>query len=272
MPEFEGLLYYNPVLLALFATLFTWGITALGASIVFFFQGQHKRLLNSMLGFAAGVMLAASFWSLLEPAIDLAGKAGMIPWVPAVTGFLLGAAFVMLLDSMLPLFSKRLKADEITGRQTPLQRSILLIFAITLHNIPEGLAIGVAFGALATNPDPALLAGAIALTLGIGIQNFPEGAAVSLPLRREGFSCRRAFHYGQLSGIVEPMAGVLGAYLVITITSLLPFALSFAAGSMVYVVVRELIPESHRGRHTKYATIGAMLGFAIMMMLDVALG
>jgi zinc transporter, ZIP family len=271
MENTENLLHINPVLLALYATLFTWGVTALGASVVFFFKSPGRKLLNTMMAFAAGVMMAASYWSLLAPALVLAEERGMIPWVPAVTGFLMGAAFVMLLDAMLPLFSKKLKRRQ-HPESTSLQRSVLLIVAITLHNIPEGLAIGVAFGALAANPDPSLLAGAIALTIGIGVQNFPEGAAVSLPLRREGFSQMRAFQFGQLSGLVEPLAGVAGALLVVFITPALPYALSFAAGAMVYVVVKELIPESHTGEGTRYSTIGFIMGFVVMMLLDVALG
>jgi zinc transporter, ZIP family len=266
----EQLIHIHPVLLALYATLFTWGVTALGASVVFFFKSPGKQLLNTMMGFAAGVMMAASYWSLLAPALELAAEQGMVPLVPVVSGFIAGSAFVLLLDAMLPLFSKKLKHRN-HPESTSLQRSILLIAAITLHNIPEGLAIGVAFGALATHPDPAILAGAIALSLGIGIQNFPEGAAVSLPLRREGFSQMRAFQYGQLSGLVEPVAGVAGALLVVVISPALPFALSFAAGAMVFVVVRELIPESHIGEGTRYSTPGFIFGFALMMLLDVAL-
>jgi zinc transporter, ZIP family len=271
MENTEHLLQINPVLLALYATLFTWGITAVGASVVFFFKSPGRQLLNILMAFAAGVMMAASYWSLLAPALEMAALRGMIPWIPAVTGFLAGALFVMLLDAMLPLFSKTLKRRNVPENSS-LQRSILLIFAITLHNIPEGLAIGVAFGALAANPDPSLLAGAIALSIGIGVQNFPEGAAVSLPLRREGFSQMKAFQYGQLSGLVEPIAGVAGALLVVVIAPALPYALSFAAGAMVYVVVKELIPESHRGKGTRYSTLGFIIGFVIMMMLDVALG
>jgi zinc transporter, ZIP family len=271
MVTIEELLKIHPVLLALYATLFTWGVTALGASVVFFFRKPGKRLLNTMMGFAAGVMMAASFWSLLAPALQMAEDRGMIPWIPAIGGFLSGASFVMLLDALLPLFSKKLKSQYF-AQNSSFQRSVLLIAAITLHNIPEGLAIGVAFGALSVHPDPAILTGAIALAVGIGVQNFPEGAAVSLPLRREGFSRLRSFHYGQLSGLVEPIAGVAGAYLVVIIAPVLPFALSFAAGAMIFVVVKELIPESHTGKGKRYATTGFIVGFAIMMLLDVALG
>ena len=269
---FDFLLDYNPVLLALIATLFTWGLTALGASMVFFFKSINKKVLNSMLGFAAGVMIAASFWSLLNPAIAMAEKNGSVPWVPAVVGFLCGGAFLLLIDKLLPHLHMGLATDKAEGIKTSWQRSVLLVLAITLHNIPEGLAVGVLFGALANNPDTGMLAGAVALAIGIGIQNFPEGAAVSIPLRREGFSRLKAFNYGQLSGIVEPVAGVIGAYLVLSVTPILPYALSFAAGAMIFVVVEELIPESQTGNETDLSTIGAMLGFATMMLLDVALG
>ncbi|HBZ66187.1 MAG TPA: ZIP family metal transporter [Bacteroidales bacterium] len=268
----DWLLNYNPVLLAFGATLFTWSITALGSSMVFFFKTINKKILNSMLGFAAGVMIAASFWSLLQPAIEMSEQKGSLSWVPAVIGFLSGGAFLLLVDKLLPHLHMGLSTDKAEGVKTSWQRSVLLVLAITLHNIPEGLAVGVAFGALANNPDSGMLAGAIALAVGIGLQNFPEGAAVSIPLRREGFSRWKAFNYGQLSGIVEPIAGLFGAYLVLSITPLLPYALSFAAGAMIFVVVEELIPESQTGNETDLSTVGAMLGFATMMLLDVALG
>ena len=270
--KLDFLLEFNPILLALCATLFTWGLTALGASMVFFFKSINKKILNSMLGFAAGVMIAASFWSLLKPAIEMAEARGSIPWFPALIGFLGGGAFLLLIDKLLPHLHLGLSTDKAEGIKTSWQRSVLLVLAITLHNIPEGLAVGIAFGALAHNPDAGMLTGAVALALGIGLQNFPEGAAVSIPLRREGFSRLKAFKYGQLSGIVEPIAGVLGAYLVLAITPLLPYALSFAAGAMIFVVVEELIPESQTGNETDLSTIGAMLGFATMMLLDVSLG
>jgi len=270
--DLQWVLEINPVLLALFATLFTWFVTAAGASMVFFFKSINKKILNSMLGFAAGVMIAASFWSLLNPAIEMAEADGTEPWIPATIGFLSGGAFLLLVDNILPHLHLGLSIDNAEGVKTSWQRSILLVLAITLHNIPEGLAVGVAFGALANNPNLGMLSGAIALAIGIGLQNFPEGAAVSIPLRREGFSRLKAFNYGQMSGIVEPIAGVVGAYLVLTITPLLPYALSFAAGAMIFVVVEELIPESQTGNETDMSTIGAMLGFATMMMLDVALG
>ncbi len=269
---YETLIGLNPILLALLATLFTWGVTALGASMVFFFRSINKKVLNSMLGFAAGVMIAASFWSLLKPAIEMAEENNTNPWVPAVIGFLSGGAFLYLVDRILPHLHMGLSMDKAEGIKTSWQRSVLLIFAITLHNIPEGLAVGVAFGALASNPDMGILAGAMALALGIGLQNFPEGAAVSIPLRREGFSRIKSFFYGQLSGVVEPVAGVLGALAVLLVTPLLPYALSFAAGAMIFVVVEELIPESQTGEETDLSTIGAMGGFATMMLLDVAFG
>jgi len=270
--KLEELLNYNPVLLALGATLFTWFLTALGSSMVFFFKSINKKILNSMLGFAAGVMIAASFWSLLKPAIEMSEESGGLPWLPALIGFLSGGAFLLIVDKILPHLHLGLSRDKAEGIKTSWQRSVLLVLAITLHNIPEGLAVGVAFGALANNPDIGILTGAIALALGIGLQNFPEGAAVSIPLRREGFSRLKAFNYGQLSGVVEPIAGVIGAYLVISITPLLPYALSFAAGAMIFVVVEELIPESQTGKETDFSSIGAMLGFATMMFLDVSLG
>jgi ZIP family zinc transporter len=269
---FDQLLNYNPVLLALGATIFTWGVTAAGAAMVFFFKSINQKILNSMLGFAAGVMIAASFWSLLKPAIEMAEKNGNVPWVPALIGFLSGGLFLLVVDKILPHLHMGLSSDKAEGIKTAWQRSVLLVLAITLHNIPEGLAVGVAFGALAQNPDTGALAGAVALAIGIGLQNFPEGAAVSIPLRREGFSRRKSFMYGQLSGIVEPVAGVLGAFLVLLITPLLPYALSFAAGAMIFVVAEELIPESHSGNETDLSTIGVMIGFATMMLLDVALG
>jgi zinc transporter, ZIP family len=268
----DWLLEYNPVLLALFATLFTWAVTALGAAMVFFFKTLNQKVLNAMLSFAAGVMIAASYWSLLKPAIEISEANGNIAWFPALTGFLCGGAFLLLVDKLLPHLHIGLTIDKAEGIKTSWQRSVLLVLAITLHNIPEGLAVGVAFGALANHPNTGSLAGAIVLAIGIGLQNFPEGAAVSIPLRRERFSRIKAFHIGQLSGIVEPIAGVIGAYMVLTITPLLPYALAFAAGAMIFVVIEELIPESQTGNKTDYSTIGAMFGFATMMLLDVALG
>jgi ZIP family zinc transporter len=225
-----------------------------------------------MLGFAAGVMIAASFWSLLAPAIEMAEESSLPAWIPATTGFLMGGLFLWIADKIIPHLHLGFPMEEAEGIKTSWHRSILLVLAITLHNIPEGLAVGVAFGALASDLPSATMAGAVALAIGIGIQNFPEGAAVSVPLRREGFSRLKSFWYGQASGIVEPIAGVLGALSVILIKPILPYALSFAAGAMIYVVVEELIPESQLEKNTDIATIGAMLGFAVMMTLDVALG
>ncbi len=261
-----------PTTQALFATIFTWGLTAAGAALVFFFKGFNRKVMDAMLGFAAGVMIAASFWSLLAPAIEMAENSGQIAWVPALIGFLSGGAFLFMVDKIMPHLHLGLPRSEAEGIQTNWQRSILLVLAITLHNIPEGLAVGVAFGALAHDLPSASLAGAIALALGIGIQNFPEGTAVSLPLRREGLTKFKSFWYGQLSGVVEPIAGVIGAFAVIYARPILPYALAFAAGAMIYVVVEELIPESQNGGNTDIATLGTLLGFSIMMTLDVALG
>jgi len=273
----EGL---HPVVQALLATLFTWGVTALGAAAVFVTREVNKKLLQGMLGFAGGVMIAASFWSLLAPAIEMAEESGVPSWLPAVVGFLAGGAFLYIVDRTLPHLHIGLSIDETEGIKTSWQRSVLLVLAITLHNIPEGLAVGVAFGAVAAGLPSATLAGAIALAIGIGLQNFPEGVAVAVPLRGEGLSRSRSFFLGQLSGIVEPIAGVLGAAAVLLMRPILPYALAFAAGAMIYVVVEELIPESQRedpnaplsGSRTDIATLGAMGGFAVMMLLDVALG
>ena len=262
----------NTVLQALIATLFTWFVTALGAGLVFFFKTINRKVLDGMLGFAAGVMIAASFWSLLAPAIEMAEESSLPAWIPATAGFLMGGLFLYIADKIIPHLHLGFPMEEAEGIKTSWHRSILLVLAITLHNIPEGLAVGVAFGALASDLPSATMAGAVALAIGIGIQNFPEGAAVSVPLRREGFSRLKSFWYGQASGIVEPIAGVLGAVSVILIKPILPYALSFAAGAMIYVVVEELIPESQLEKNTDIATIGAMLGFAVMMTLDVALG
>ncbi len=262
----------TPVMQALLATLFTWGVTALGAAMVFFFKKINRKVLDGMLGFAAGVMIAASFWSLLNPAIEMAEETSSTPWIPAVVGFLAGGAFLWAADQLIPHLHLGFPREEAEGVPTTWRRSVLLVLAITLHNIPEGLAVGVAFGAVAADIPAASLAGAIALAIGIGIQNFPEGAAVSVPLRREGFSRRKSFMYGQASGIVEPIAGVIGAAAVIMMRPILPYALAFAAGAMIYVVVEELIPESQLEKNTDIATIGTMLGFAVMMTLDVALG
>lgn len=258
---------------ALIATLFTWGVTAAGASLVFFFKTVNRKILDGMMGFAAGVMIAASFWSLLAPSINLSEELGYIKWLPPLVGFLLGGVFLWSADKLLPHLHVGFPLASAEGIHTDLKSSVLLVLAITLHNIPEGLAIGVAFGATAAGIESATLGGAIALAIGIGIQNLPEGTAVSVPLRRQGFTRRKAFFYGQASGVVEPIAGVLGAAAVLYIQPILPFALAFAAGAMIYVVVEELIPESQlHPENTDLATLGAMGGFAVMMVLDVALG
>lgn len=262
----------SPVKQAGIAGIFTWGITALGASLVFMFKEINKKILNGMLGFAAGVMIAASFWSLLSPAIEMSASGPLPEWVPPAIGFLMGALVLLVMDKLIPHLHLGFPTSEAEGPKTSWHRSVLLVSAITLHNIPEGLAIGVAFGAAYMGLDSATLAGAIGLAVGIGIQNFPEGTAISVPLRREGFSRMKAFMYGQFSGIVEPIAAVAGAALVIVATPILPYALSFAAGAMMFVVIEELIPESQRGGTTDLATIGAIGGFVAMMVLDVALG
>ncbi|MDR0403624.1 MAG: ZIP family metal transporter [Treponema sp.] len=258
---------------ALLATLFTWALTALGAATVFFFGNINRKVLDGMLGFAAGVMIAASFFSLLAPAIEMADAAresgGLPSWAAAVIGFVLGGVFLRVADRVLPHHHMGAREDE--GPRTSWNRSILLVLAITLHNIPEGLAVGVGFGASALLPG-ASLAGAVSLALGIGLQNFPEGAAVSIPLRREGMSRCKSFWIGQASGIVEPIAGVLGAALILSMRAALPYALSFAAGAMIFVAAEELIPEAYREGNDHIATSGIMAGFALMMALDVGLG
>jgi ZIP family zinc transporter len=262
----------NPVLQALLATLFTWGLTALGAAVVFFGKEISRKALDGMLGFAAGVMIAASYWSLLAPAIEMSRAMGLPSWLPAVVGFVAGGFFLLLVDKTLPHLHIGASMNEAEGVKTSWQRTTLLVLAITLHNIPEGLAVGVAFGAAAAGFPSATLAGAVALAIGIGIQNFPEGTAVSMPMMREGMSRTKSFYYGQLSGMVEPVAGVIGAMFVIIAKPVLPFALAFAAGAMIFVVVEEVIPESQRHGNTHVATFGAMAGFTVMMFLDVSLG
>jgi len=271
-PMIAWLEVQHPVVQALLATLFTWGVTALGASLVFFFKRINRKVLDGMMGFAAGVMIAASFWSLLNPAIEMAEQMGQTAWLSAALGFMLGGVFIWSIDRILPHLHVGFPREQAEGINTSWHRSILLVLAITLHNIPEGLAVGVAFGAVAAGLPSASFAAALALAIGIGIQNFPEGASVALPLRREGFSRWKSFTYGQLSGVVEPIAGMIGAFAVMQVQPLLPYALSFAAGAMIFVVVEELIPESQLNQHTDIATLGAMGGFTVMMILDVALG
>lgn len=265
----------NPVLQALIGGLFTWGMTSLGAGVVFFTKTVSQKVLDCMLGFAAGVMIAASVWSLIIPSIEMTEAMGGIGWLPAAGGFLVGGLFLRVCDAYLPHLHIGLPRSEAEGVDTSWRRSTLLVLAITLHNIPEGLAVGVLFGGAAAGIDPtgtATIAGALALALGIGIQNLPEGTAVSVPLRREGVGVGKSFYYGQLSGAVEPVFAVIGAIAVIYVQPILPFALAFAAGAMIYVVVEELIPESQLHGHTDLATLGTMVGFVIMMTLDVALG
>ena len=263
---------FNPVVQALIGTTFTYLMTASGAAVVFLTKSLNRKVLDGMLGFAAGVMIAASYWSLLAPAIEMSEGKAIPSFIPALIGFLLGGVFLLLVDKTLPHLHPGMKIENHEGLKTSWQRNTLLVIAITLHNIPEGLAVGVAFGAAAAGLPEASLAGAVALALGIGIQNFPEGAAVSVPLRREGMSQFKSFWIGQLSGIVEPIAGVLGVLVVFSSQAILPYALSFAAGAMIYVVAEEVIPEAQHEGHSDIATMGVMLGFAIMMTLDVALG
>ena len=267
----EFLRQFPPVIQALIGTLFTWGVTMLGASVVFFFKKINYKVLDGMLGFASGVMIAASFFSLLAPAVSMSEASGQTAWIVVLVGFGIGCAFLFGADKLLPHMHITADGTQKEGISTSWRKSILLVSAITLHNIPEGLAVGVAFGAVAANFSGATLAGAMALALGIGIQNFPEGAAVSVPLRKEGMSRGKSFFWGQLSGMVEPVAGVLGAFAVLTFRPILPYALAFAAGAMIYVVAEELIPEAHQG-HSDIATIGVVLGFMVMMGLDVGLG
>ena len=265
----DSFLALSPVYQALLATLFTWAITAFGAASVFITRNVSNRFLNAMLGFAAGVMIAAAYWSLLAPSVELS-RAGPLPtWVPPLAGFLLGGAVLWGIDRILPHLHPGFSTADIEGLPTSWKRSTLLMLAVTLHNIPEGLAVGVAFGAAASLNHIVSTASAIALAVGIGIQNFPEGMAIALPLRREGMSMGRSFWYGQLSGMVEPVAGVIGAAAVIVISPILPYAMSFAAGAMFYVVVEELIPECQREGNTNLPTVAAMLGFALMMVLEV---
>jgi len=264
---FQGL---DPILGALIATLFTWALTAFGASFVFLFKSMNRVVLDGMLGFTGGVMVAASFWSLLAPGIEMSEGEGFIKVIPAAVGFALGALFIFGLDKVLPHIHINFKESE--GIKTPWQRTTLLVLAITLHNIPEGLAIGVLFGGVAAGLPEASISGAVVLAIGIGIQNFPEGIAVSIPLRRQGMSRWKSFMYGQSSAIVEPIAGVIGAVAVTFFTPILPYALAFAAGAMIFVVVEEVIPETQLDNNTDIATLGFIGGFIVMMVLDVALG
>lgn len=258
----------SPVIQALIAALFTWSITMLGASIVFFFKEVKKGIMDALLGFSAGVMISASFWSLLSPSIEMASNLKMTPWLVAFIGFMSGGLLLFIGDKVFSHFSFK-NNNNGAGK---VKRCLMLIFSITLHNIPEGLVIGVAFGSLAYGVEGATLASAITLAIGIGLQNFPEGSAVSLPLRREGMKRSKAFFLGQATGIVEPISAVLGAFLVLKIQVLLPFLLAFAAGAMIYVVVEELIPESQSNSRKDLMALFTLIGFSVMMILDVALG
>jgi ZIP family zinc transporter len=262
----------DPVLGALYATLFTWGVTALGASSVFLFKSMSRMALDGMLGFTGGVMVAASFWSLLSPAIEMSAGEGFAKVMPSAIGFGLGALFIFTIDKVLPHLHINFKEEDAEGIKTPWRRTTLLTLAITLHNIPEGLAVGVLFGGVAAGIPEASVAGAVVLAFGIGLQNFPEGIAVAMPLRRSGISRFKSFWYGQLSAIVEPIAAVIGALAVTFFSPILPYALAFAAGAMIFVVVEEVIPETQLDKYTDIATLGFIGGFIIMMMLDVALG
>ena len=266
----EFFIKIDPVLAAFLATVFTWFLTALGASLVFFFKNMNRVVLDGMLGFTGGVMVAASYWSLLAPAIEMSNGEGFVKVIPAATGFVLGAIFLFGLDKILPHLHINFKETE--GVKSPWQRTTLLVLAITLHNIPEGLAVGVLFGGVAAGIPQATIAGAITLAIGIGIQNFPEGIAVSMPLRRMGMSRWKSFMYGQSSALVEPVAAVVGALAVTFFTPILPYALAFAAGAMIFVVVEEVIPETQQDNNTDIATLGFIGGFVVMMTLDVALG
>ena len=271
---FDSIIHFfesiDPILAAFLATTFTWGLTAFGASFVFFFKSMNRVVLDGMLGFTGGVMVAASFWSLMAPAIEMSHREGFLKVIPAAVGFALGALFIFGLDKILPHMHINFKETE--GIKSPWQRTTLLVLAITLHNIPEGLAVGVLFGGVAAGIPEASIAGAVTLAIGIGIQNFPEGIAVSMPLRRMGMSRGKSFMYGQSSAIVEPIFGVLGAVAVTFFTPILPYALAFAAGAMIFVVVEEVIPETQQDKNTDIATLGFIGGFIVMMTLDVALG
>ncbi len=262
----------DPILAAFYASIFTWLITAAGASLVFFFKGMNRALLDGMLGFTGGVMVAASFWSLLAPGIEMSPGEGFVKVIPAAIGFGVGALFIYGLDKVLPHLHINFKESEKEGAKTPWHRTTLLVLAIALHNIPEGLAVGVLFGGVAAGIPEATIGGAVALAMGIAIQNFPEGLAVSMPLRRLGTSKFKSFWYGQLSAIVEPIFAVIGAVAVTFFIPILPYALSFAAGAMIFVVVEEVIPETQRDKYTDIATLGFIGGFIVMMTLDVGLG
>ncbi len=268
----EFLLSQHYLIQTLIGGSFTWLLTALGAALIFFFHKLRRGPMEIMLGFAAGVMIAASFWSLLNPSIELSAKAGMIPWLPPTIGFILGAIFLWLMDKVTPHLHLGYDESQAEGPKTKLKKTALIVFAITLHNIPEGLAVGVAFGSAHLIGTPEAMLGAIALAIGIGIQDFPEGFAVSAALRSSGAKPLKSFMYGQYSGLVEPIGAVIGALLVTLVSHIMPYALAFAAGAMIYVTVEELIPESQLSQNTHNSTFGLIAGFVIMMILDVALG
>ena len=267
---FDKILSLNPILQALIATLFTYSVTALGAALVYFFKNINKNLMDGMLGFAAGVMISASFFSLINPAINMSNSLNMIPWIIITIGFMSGGLLLFIGDKIYDIYENRHPVKKHNKKES-LKRCLMLMLSITLHNIPEGMAVGVAFGSVVYGIEGASLAAAWTLALGIGLQNFPEGTAVSMPLRREGFSRNRSFFLGQLSAIVEPISGVIAAILVIKIRTLLPFLLSFAAGAMIYVVVEELIPESQTNKKKDLMAIFTLIGFSVMMILDIAL-
>lgn len=268
----DKILSFNPIIQALIATLFTWGVTAIGASLVYFFKKINKNIMDGMLGFAGGVMIAASFFSLIAPSITMAENLNLIPWLIVFLGFFSGGLLLFIGDKIYNIYEKRQSKKIFKSKKNSLKRCFMLISSITLHNIPEGMAIGVAFGSIIYNLDGATIIAAWTLAFGIGLQNLPEGTAVSMPLRREGFSRNKSFILGQLSGIVEPISALLGAILVIKVRILLPFLLSFAAGAMIYVVVEELIPESQTNKKKDLMALFTLIGFSIMMILDVALG
>lgn len=245
--------------------------TTLGSATVFLMKNKlNKKVEKILLGFAAGVMIAASVWSLLIPSIDMAQEQGILPWLPATIGFMLGIVFLLVLDSLIPHL--HLESTKPEGIKTKLKKTTMMVFAVTLHNIPEGMAVGVSFAGTLMENTGITLVGAFALAIGIAIQNFPEGAIISMPLKAEGMSKGKAFLYGTLSGIVEPIGAIITILLTSTVIPILPYVLSFAAGAMIYVVVEELIPESQVGEHSNIGTIGVAIGFTIMMILDVALG
>lgn len=273
---YEEILTYfesiSPITAALYASLFTWGMTAVGAALVYLFKNPSRRLLDTMLGFTGGVMIAASFWSLLAPAIEMSDGEGFTKVTPAAIGFAVGALFLFGLDKLLPHLHRGHERSEQEGIKTPWQKTTLLVMAITLHNIPEGLAVGVLFGGVAAGIPEASIAGALTLALGIGLQNLPEGLAVSFPLHRAGMNKHKSFMCGQASAIVEPISAVIGAFAVTFFTPILPYALAFAAGAMIFVVIEEVIPEAQQSKNTDLATLGVIGGFVLMMVLDVALG